>query len=459
MSFAWRGFSAGGSGFRRRTEAPAAAAHTSVSGPNHWPPAALRPMVTPMAGLAPRAVRPLLGALALAVALALPAASHAQRKATTSLFSRALDGGTPNGPSTNPVISSDLRYSQIIAFESEASDLVAGDTNQQKDVFAVRRAGSFRDTGSTWKPGKTQLVSRGPGGPANGPSFDPTTDGSAKNRAKCVAFLSDASNLVRGDTNGQTDAFLAKAPKFKPVRVSLPGNAQSSDDTTQVAVSGDCSRVAFVTGNRLYVRTGSSTKRISTKSKPADPQFDSGDTNALAFGASGGVYLLAPGKTKAKRLVKGGRNPAYIQRRRQGRIGRYVVYETDRGGFSQIVHRKLGGGSRTITARRGKVGNGDSREPTIFNSGFNVAFVSDASNLSTKTNGEAGDRNGRRDAYFWTDTRKVTALESVNSSGDQMAAGSQNVSTSYYRNYVVFDSAGNNANGAPQIYLRYLGGI
>jgi len=45
------------------------------------------------------------------------------------LISRAADGGTPNGPSTNAVISGDRRYARIIAFESEASDLVRGDTN------------------------------------------------------------------------------------------------------------------------------------------------------------------------------------------------------------------------------------------------------------------------------------------------------------------------------------------
>jgi hypothetical protein len=420
-----------------------------------------------MAPSVARAVPAVLGALTLAalcvLAAALPEPSHAQRQATTTLFSRSLDGGTPNGPSTNPVISGDLRYSQIIAFESEASDLVAGDANGLKDVFAVRRAGSFRDDGSVWKPGRTQLVSRGRGGPANGPSFDPSTDGNAKNRARCVAFLSDASNLVSGDTNKQTDAFLAKATKFTPVRVSLPGNRQSSADTTQVAVSGDCSRVAFVTGGKLYVRTGSTTRRISTKSNPADPMFDSGDTNALVFGAAGDVYLLNEGSTRPSRIVKGGRNPAYINRRRLGKPERWVVYEKDSGGFSQIAYRRLGGGESFATRWGGNVGNGDSRDPTIFNSGFNMAFSSDASNLPIKSSGALGDRNGLRDAYFFTRTDKfdppVTILESVDSSTGQLRAGSQNVSTSYYRNYVVFDSAGDNVGGVPQIYLRYLGGI
>jgi hypothetical protein len=418
-----------------------------------------------MARLARRTVPACAGAILLAgllaLAAALPAASPgAGRDATTSLFSRSLDGGAPDGPSTNPAISGDLRFAQIVAFESEASDLVKDDENQLKDIFAIRRAGSFADTGSEWKPGKTQLVSRGlKSKPANGPSFDPSADGNAQHRAQCVAFLSDASNLVSGDTNKATDAFVAKAPKFTPVRVSLPKDKQAGGPTTKVAISGDCSRAAFVTGGKLYVRKGSSTEKIATAKKPADPQYDSGDTNDLVFGASGGVYLLAEGASKPALLVKGARNPAYINRKRQGKIRRYLVYETDRGGYSQIGYRPVGGGERIITAWKGDSGNGDSREPTIFNSGFNVAFASDASNIPTKTNGQLGDRNGLRDAYFWTDTQDVSILESVDSDNDPLRTGSQNVSTSYYRNYVVFDSSANDPTARPQIYMRYLGGI
>ena len=422
-----------------------------------------------MSGLAPRlataAAAALLALAAVLLALVLRTESaSAQRDATTSLFSRALDGGTPNGASTNPVISMDLRYAQIIAFESEASDLVADDTNQQKDVFAVRRAGSFGDTGSAWQPGTTQLVSRGRGRqPANGPSFDPAVDGNTKSRAKCVAFLSDASNLVSGDTNGVTDAFLAKAPRFTPKRVSLPSNKQTSADSTHVAVSGDCSRVAFVAGGKLYQRIGTRTKRIDVKGSEADPAYDSGDTLALVFSGGSSTYLLAQGARKPSRVAKNARNPAYINRRRLGKQRRYLVYETNRGGTTQIGYREIGGGQRIISAYRGDAGNGDSRNPTIFNSGFNAAFDSDASNLPVKSNGERGDRNGLTDAYFWSGSPNVgtpvTILESVDSDNDPLSSGGKNVSTSQYRNYVVFESSANNRQAPTQIYMRYLGGI
>src|SRR4051795_6519915 len=73
------------------------------------------------------------------------------RDQSTQLISRALDGGIPNGPSTNAVISNDKRYARAIAFESEASDLVPNDANGVKDVFVVRRTGSINNVGTDWK--------------------------------------------------------------------------------------------------------------------------------------------------------------------------------------------------------------------------------------------------------------------------------------------------------------------
>jgi hypothetical protein len=377
------------------------------------------------------------------------------RDVTTTLLSRSLDGGTPNGASTNPVISGDLRYARIIAFESEASDLVAGDTNGVKDVFAIRRAGSFGNTGSRWTPGKTQLVSRGlDGQPADGPSFDPAVDGNLPHRATCVAFLSDASNLVAGDTNGQTDAFLAKAPKFVPRRVSLPSDKQSSADTTHVAVSGDCSRTAFVTGGRLYVRTGSSTKQLATASNPADPSFAAFESNHLVFGAKGGVYMSKNASSKPTRLAKGA-DPAYDHARRR----KVVAYEKQVGATTQIAFRDIGRGEKYASRYRGDFGNRDSRDPIVVNTGFFVGFESDATNLPTKASGVKEDRNGAPDAYLFTGSRAVTILESVSSSSDPFSTGARNPSTSYYRNYVVFDSSTDDADRPPQVYLRYFGGI
>src|SRR2546423_6298800 len=195
--------------------------------------------------------------LALLVALVGPpgpSTAEAKGTPTTFLISRAIGGGSPNGPSTDPVISNDKRYARAIAFQSEASNLVRGDTNGVSDVFVVRRTGHIDNEGVPWTVGSTNLISRTGGhGPANGPSFSPSIDGAFHSAPTCVGFLSAASNIAGGDTNGQVDAFVAKiSGNGRPRRVSLPGGKQSGAPTTAVAVSGDCKSIAFVTGGRLF---------------------------------------------------------------------------------------------------------------------------------------------------------------------------------------------------------------
>jgi len=99
-------------------------------------------------------------------------------------------GGQANGFSDSPAISADGRF---VAFESDASDLVAGDTNGVFDVFVRDRLA-----------GVTRRVSVGPGGQGNRGSFSPAI--SANGRS--VAYVSAASNLVRGDTNAAFDVFV-----------------------------------------------------------------------------------------------------------------------------------------------------------------------------------------------------------------------------------------------------------
>src|SRR3954453_826780 len=129
--------------------------------------------------MAPISLRACLAAAC--VLSALPSAAGAATRAEqqeTLLISHNLAGELPNGPSGNSVISGDKRYARVIAFESQASDLVAGDVNGQQDVFAVLRGGPVGNEGAPWIPDKTVLVSRTTTGePANGPSFAPSVDG------------------------------------------------------------------------------------------------------------------------------------------------------------------------------------------------------------------------------------------------------------------------------------------
>ena len=401
----------------------------------------------------------LLAIAVLASAGAAAPALHAARTQTTQLISQARDGGIPNGPSTNPVISGDKRYARVIAFESEASDLVGGDTNGTKDVFAVKRSGSFANVGTAWHGGNATLLSRGLGGqPANGPSFAPSVDGAYRSDPRCVAFLSAASNLVKGDTNGVTDAFISRGPGGKLRRVSKPGNHQAGQPTTAVAVAGDCSRVAFVTGGRLYTRSHEKTKSLGSKGgDAANPSFAAGEGTDLVFDAGGDIYLSRDGTHKPKKVAGGGRNPAY------NALKRHVLsYEKHAGGHWQIAWRELGHGGEHIASSAGShLGNGDSRHPSVANSGYYIGFETEASNLGTNAARAKKDDNGRPDTYLYTGVRDLTLVQDVKEYGVPVNGGGHNPSISYYANYFVFDSPAplNHPFGPRQIFMRWLGTV
>ena len=386
--------------------------------------------------------------LAFGLAAGSGAAKQRHELQHTILVSRALDGGTPNGPSTNASISQDRRWARYVAFESEASNLVRADTNGFKDVFVVRRGGSYHNNGSRWERGKTKLVSRAPGGPANGPSWDAAVDGGFWSKPSCVAFLSSASNLVAGDTNGKVDAFVSRRVGRLPRRVSLPGGRQSTEDTTEVAVSQDCSRIAFVTGGKLYVKAGKKVRKLKSYGVAADPSFSNGFTNDLVFTGGRGVYLSRGGTKRPKLVGPGGRNPVYsdIHKPPPNCKRRTVAYERRYKGRWQIVTRVQGQKTRVISRRRGAHANGDSRNPVIGNAGCYVSFESDASNLGLNATRRKGDHNQAPDVYLYTAVRRITLVQSVRSKAIPLAAGGRDPSMSWYANYIVFDSPAPLAN-------------
>lgn len=104
-------------------------------------------------------------------------------------------GAEADNQSEHTWISADGRH---VAFYSDASNLVAGDTNGVWDIFV-----HDRQTGQTARVS----VDSG-GGQANGIS----RGASISADGRYVTFYSDAANLVAGDTNAAWDAFAAPNP-------------------------------------------------------------------------------------------------------------------------------------------------------------------------------------------------------------------------------------------------------
>jgi hypothetical protein len=85
---------------------------------------------------------------------------------------------------------------QVAAFSSHASNLVAGDTNGVVDVFRRNIA-----AGTTRRISVSNTGQQGNGDSSYSRDLAISADG------RHVAFASFASNLVRGDTNGDPDVF------------------------------------------------------------------------------------------------------------------------------------------------------------------------------------------------------------------------------------------------------------
>lgn len=147
----------------------------------------------------------------------------------TSRISRAAGGGAANGGSQWPVMSRNGRY---VVFHSDASNLVAGDSNATRDVFVHDR-----------QTGVTELVSVGAGGVlGNGAS----SAGAVSDDGRFVAFYSAASNLVTGDTNNALDVFLRDRVAGTTVRLSVSGSGVQGNGASQLpTISADGRYIAF----------------------------------------------------------------------------------------------------------------------------------------------------------------------------------------------------------------------
>jgi Tol biopolymer transport system component len=123
---------------------------------------------------------------------------------TTVLLSKNLGGTVGDGDSTRPSVSADA---SLVAYESLATNLVSGDKNGRSDVFVLDRGtGVHRRVSVDSTGAEADDDSRGPVLSAGG---------------GIVAFSSDATDLVAGDTNGVTDAFVHLASTGETLRVSV----------------------------------------------------------------------------------------------------------------------------------------------------------------------------------------------------------------------------------------------
>lgn len=342
----------------------------------------------------------------------------------TDRVSRTAGGSEATGFSSTPSVSADGRY---VAFSSLASNLAGDDANSAQDVF-------LRDN----QAGTTALASRTSAGiPGNGSSTNPAVSADGR----YVAFASQATNLVSGDTNGVYDVFVYDRQTGAVERVDIPtaGGQATGGHSLHPRMSAD---------GRYVVYDSTATNLVS------------GDTN----GASD-VFLRDRDFGSTVRMSPSDQGqPSY-----QADVsddGRFVVFaswasdlvtgDTNNAMDIFVRDRRLAGATtRASVATGGAQANDSSASPRITGSGSKVVFESNASNLV------GGDGNSVQDVFVRDPGAGTTSRASVATGGGEGNNDSTFGTISDSGRFVVFRSvasnlAGGDANGVGDVFLRDL---
>jgi Tol biopolymer transport system component len=287
-----------------------------------------------------------------------------RRAGVTRLVSRSSAGAQGNGPSGFGVISADGRF---VAFQSSATDLVAGDRNGRADVFV-------RDLRS----GRTRLVSRSQtGGFADGTSFPVAIS----RHGRYVAFDSVSANIVPGTHLGRTVVYVRDMARHITARVSPAG------------AGAPCYGTGMTPDGRAVVFDSKAGNLVPGDTNAAEDVFLADRvTHALTrvSVATGGAEQHGPGDT----FLEGGSISAAGDRVAFASLAGDLVQGDTNAAYDVFV-RDLQSGATVRVSVSSAGGQGDRRslDPRISADGGVVAFLSVARNLV------AGDTNGRPDVF------------------------------------------------------------
>ena len=374
----------------------------------------------------------------------------------------AADGAQGNASSFSPAISADGRY---VAFASDASNLVPDDTNGVFDIFvcdrqtgAIERVSVASDGSQGDREsfncsisgdgryvafasranlvpgdvhnhsyiyvhdrvtGSTERITQAPDGtPGNGGSqyCSISADG------RCVAFESEATNLVSGDGNNFADVFVYDRQAHTTVLASfVSGGIQANYSSGMPSLSADGRYVAFESGASNLVSNDSNNAQdvfvCDWKSHAIERISVDSDGNQANYG-SGMPSLSADGRcvtfgSGADNLVPNDTN------------GQYDVF---------VCNLQTHAVERVSMATDGTQGDGPSGSSTISADGRYVAFCSEATNLAPS------DTNNESDVFVYD--RQTGAIEIVSRAYDGLPALDDCYPAAISANgaYVVFES-------------------
>lgn len=350
---------------------------------------------------------------------------HDRQSRQTTRVSMGVSGEA-NGDSRIPAISADGRF---VAFETDADNLIIGDANGVSDIFVHDR-----------QTGTTEQVSMGSGGPGNGGSRSPAMSGDGR----FIVFESDADNLVSGDSNNVADIFTRDRQTGTTTRVSL------ATDGTQ---ANDVSLLAGISADGRFVGFSSNASNLDTADTNGFTDVYVHDRQtAVTEWISASIDVTPPDGNSYWPALSGD--------------GRYVIFFSQAGnliaddtnGFFDVFVRDRQTGTTERVSVPGAIGqgNGLSLVGDISDDGRYVTYYSSAFNLV------GGDNNGQNDVFLFdrqTTTTRRLSLSSLDEQGDGISwipamagDGTAVVFSSQAANLVTGDS-----NGVQDIFVVDLG--
>ncbi len=335
------------------------------------------------------------------------------RTGRTTLASVGVDGGQGNGESREGSISADGRY---VAFNTNATNLFPGDTNNSPDVLV-------RDL----RTGRTTPVSVGPNGLADNGAHRPEISADGKH----VVFTSGSTNLVAGDTNGTEDVFVRDLITRRTERISLSASGQQLDIySREPTISGNGRFAVFVTAaSTVSVRDRlKNITRVISDGVVLDPRTVVTEFGYTSFSADGRYVVftvteyqavgfdpvpniwLRDLRTNRLELITGdrlGRPSTTISPVRRSDVsgdGRYVTFSTaarltpaDTDDLSDVfrLDRKTGNRVWITRGQQPTTGGGTgSFGPALSDDGQHVAFESENDGLVPGVSGSQ--------TYLWS---------------------------------------------------------
>lgn len=410
-------------------------------------------------------------------ALVLVSTAPSATTARTTRISVSSSRQQGDRPSFTAGISASGRF---VAFTSQATNLVPGDTNDRQDAFVYdRRTGdaqrvSVSSSGAQAKPGKNP-----DGGSA---ALDQSANG------RYVLFRSDAPNLVPRDANGKSDAFIrdratGRTRRIPPAGLGVSAGVLSANSRYAVLEAADnLYRYDLRRGRLLRLTAGANGWSVSP-SVSADGRYVAftsiasnlvhGDTNKLPdvfvrdvlTGKTTRVSVTSAGRQGTGKRYSNGSNAPTISS-----DSRYVAFHSDmtnlvrgdtNGVFDIFVHDRVTGKTQRVSvSSTGRQANAESGGGESFSAdGRYVAFSSLATNLV------ANDRNDITDVFVRDLRRHRTQLVSLGMHGQGDDASWVGLGTAFTRDgrHLLFASWAANlvpgdTNGVADVFVRDLRG-